>query len=118
MDRDKVVDTEFERRRALCSLDTRRAGDIMIAAFDQRLFSDDGGRERWAILLSLTSFKLSYLGVLWAIYSLTMRTGVKVVQYWVEGKAADFEQIYETAHPLWYRADVAVCLTVRETRHG
>jgi peptidoglycan/xylan/chitin deacetylase (PgdA/CDA1 family) len=89
--------------------------------FDPTLFSPDGQRERRAVDSLLSLLEEFQIPATWAFvghlfYEQCENCVICPVLEW-QGKHATFESIYDTAHPLWYGADIIDRVLQSTLRH-
>lgn len=89
--------------------------------FHAGLFSPDGSRERWAIEQLLDLFDEFQIVATWAFvghlfFNECEKCTVCPILEW-RGKYDTFKAIYETAHPLWYGADIVRAVLQRKMPH-
>lgn len=104
----------------LFSLDTELATGHY-DCFQPKTFSPDGSRERWAINRLLDILDEFHITATWAVvghlfYEHCEHCERCPFREW-DGDSPAFEMVYDSAHPLWYGADVVDTLLARGSRH-
>jgi hypothetical protein len=113
---------ETQKGVFLFSLDTELGwGHFDLDEEREREISLDGSRERKAIQRLLNLCNEFGIVTTWAItghmfYARCEECQICPVLEW-KGKYCSFEQIYQTAHPLWYGADIVELLAANRHQH-
>lgn len=110
----------FDRGVFLITLDTELAWGHF-DCFEPAMFSEDGQRERQAIVRLLDLFAEYQISATWAVvghlfYATCEKCQICPVRDW-QGKFESYKHIYEKKSPLWYAADIMQVLVDRAAGH-